>query len=90
MEQGELVGQKALLPGHTKLESTARYLGIEVHDALEISEQTANSTFSRIGNLAQSEVWCYRAVVMMFICHRTPRAYGQPSWTIARFRSTLS
>jgi integrase len=29
-----------LLLGHTKLESTARYLGIEVDDALEISEQT--------------------------------------------------
>lgn len=25
--------------GHTKLESTVRYLGIEVDDALEISEQ---------------------------------------------------
>lgn len=25
---------------HTKLESTVRYLGIEVDDALEISEQT--------------------------------------------------
>lgn len=29
-----------LLLGHTKLESTIRYLGIEVDDALEISEQT--------------------------------------------------
>lgn len=29
-----------LLLGHTKLESTVRYLGIEVHDALEMSEQT--------------------------------------------------
>ena len=29
-----------LLLGHTKLESTVRYLGIEVEDALEISEQT--------------------------------------------------
>jgi site-specific recombinase XerD len=28
------------LLGHTKLESTIRYLGIEVDDALEISEQT--------------------------------------------------
>jgi len=28
-----------LLLGHTKLESTDRYLGIEVDDALEISEQ---------------------------------------------------
>ena len=26
--------------GHSKLESTVRYLGIEVDDALEISEQT--------------------------------------------------
>ena len=29
-----------LLLGHSKLESTSRYLGIEVDDALEISEQT--------------------------------------------------
>ena len=28
-----------LLLGHTKLESTVRYLGIEVDDALAISEQ---------------------------------------------------
>ena len=28
-----------LLLGHTKLESTVRYLGIEVDDALGISEQ---------------------------------------------------
>jgi integrase len=26
--------------GHTKLESTVRYLGIEVNDALEMAEQT--------------------------------------------------
>ena len=29
-----------LLLGHSKLESTVKYLGIEVDDALEISEQT--------------------------------------------------
>ncbi|MGN7838506.1 tyrosine-type recombinase/integrase [Stenotrophomonas sp. 22385] len=29
-----------LLPGHTKLESPVRYLGIEVADALDIAEQT--------------------------------------------------
>lgn len=29
-----------LLLGHTKLESTVRYLGIEVDDALEIAGQT--------------------------------------------------
>jgi hypothetical protein len=28
------------LLGHTKIESTIRYLGIEVDDALDISEQT--------------------------------------------------
>jgi integrase len=28
-----------LLPGHTKIESTVRYLGIEVDDALAIAEQ---------------------------------------------------
>jgi len=31
---------KGKLLGHTKLESTVRYLGIEVDDALEIAEQT--------------------------------------------------
>jgi hypothetical protein len=30
-----------LLPGQTKLESTHRYPGIEVNDALEMAEQTA-------------------------------------------------
>lgn len=29
-----------LLLGHSKLESTVRYLGAEVDDALDISEQT--------------------------------------------------
>jgi len=29
-----------LLLGHSKLESTVRYFGIEVDDALEIAEQT--------------------------------------------------
>lgn len=29
-----------LLLGHTKFESTVRYLGIEVDDALEMAEQT--------------------------------------------------
>lgn len=29
-----------LLLGYSKLESTVRYLGVDVHDALEISEQT--------------------------------------------------
>ena len=29
-----------LLLGHTKLESTVRYLGLEVDNALEMSEQT--------------------------------------------------
>ncbi len=28
-----------ILLGHTKLESTVRYLGIEVDDALELAEQ---------------------------------------------------
>ena len=29
-----------LLLGHTRLESTVRYLGVEVDDALEMAEQT--------------------------------------------------
>jgi integrase len=35
------LGAVQLLLGHTKLESTVRYLGIEVDDALEMAEQTA-------------------------------------------------
>ena len=31
---------RAVLLGHAKLESTVRYLGIEVDDALELAEQT--------------------------------------------------
>jgi hypothetical protein len=31
--------RRQLLLGHTKLESTVRYLGIEVDDALNIAEQ---------------------------------------------------
>jgi hypothetical protein len=34
------LGAVQLLLGHFKLGSTVRYLGIEVDDALEISEQT--------------------------------------------------
>lgn len=33
-------GAVQLLLGHTKLESTVRYFGIEIDDALEIAEQT--------------------------------------------------
>jgi hypothetical protein len=33
-------GAIQLLLGHTKLESTVRYLGIEVEDALALAEQT--------------------------------------------------
>ena len=36
-----------LLLGHTKLESTVRYLGIEVDDALEMAEQTEVSRLRR-------------------------------------------
>jgi site-specific recombinase XerC len=38
-----------LLLGHTKLESTVRYLGIEVDDALHIAEQIepSNPTYPR-------------------------------------------
>ena len=36
----DLRSRQQLLLGHSKLESTVRYLGIEVDDALEISEQT--------------------------------------------------
>jgi hypothetical protein len=35
-----------LLLGHTKLESTVRYLGIEVEDALELAEQTERRNFA--------------------------------------------
>jgi hypothetical protein len=35
----ETCGRSQLLLGHTKIESTVRYLGIEVDDALAIAEQ---------------------------------------------------
>ena len=38
MKTGNLRAVQILL-GHTKLESTARYLGVEVDDALRIAEQ---------------------------------------------------
>ena len=37
-----------ILLGHTKLESTVRYLGIEVDDALEISGQTEMRCISAV------------------------------------------
>jgi hypothetical protein len=37
---GDTAGAVRLLLGHAKLESTVRYLGIEVNDALEMAEQT--------------------------------------------------
>jgi integrase len=41
-----------LLLGHTKIESTVRYLGVELDDALELAEQTDVQTFSaRSGHL---------------------------------------
>lgn len=44
-----------LLLGHSKLESTVRYLGIEVDDALKISEQTEIQPATRCctGNAVQ-------------------------------------
>lgn len=41
-----------LLLAHTKLESTVRYLGIEVDDAFEIAEQTEAYTSRRRLRLA--------------------------------------
>lgn len=38
------LGAVHLLLGHTKLESTVRYLGIEVDDALEMTEQDRGLT----------------------------------------------
>jgi integrase len=42
--------------GHTKLESTVSHLGIEVYDALEITEQTEIWRFLRFGRLAAPPV----------------------------------
>lgn len=29
-----------ILPGHTKIENTVRYLGVDIGDALELAERT--------------------------------------------------
>jgi site-specific recombinase XerD len=39
LRQGHSLASVQLLLGHTKIESTVRYLGIEVDDALAIAEQ---------------------------------------------------
>jgi hypothetical protein len=39
LEVISLRGAVQPLPGHTKIESTARHLGIEVDDALAMAEQ---------------------------------------------------
>jgi len=48
-----------LLLGHSKLESTVRYLGIVVDDALEISEQTEieSAPCSRMGECRAATFW---------------------------------
>jgi hypothetical protein len=38
--KGKLTALLWLLLGHSKLESTVRYLGVEIDDALELVEQT--------------------------------------------------
>jgi hypothetical protein len=38
-DEQEILGAVQLLLGHTKIESTVRYVGIEVDDALAIAEQ---------------------------------------------------
>jgi hypothetical protein len=43
-----------LLLGHTKIESTVRYLGIEVDDALAISEQVTFKLPGQSGNCRRS------------------------------------
>ena len=49
-----------LLLGHTKIESTVRYLGIEVDDALTVAEQidvsSLNSKIAKMGGLAEQVV----------------------------------
>ena len=40
LHRPQVLGPSVLLLGHSKLESTVRYLGIEVDDALEMAEQT--------------------------------------------------
>ena len=73
-----------LLLGHTKLESTVRYLGIEVDDALELAEQTeVRSPFERRicwitgfgGPLhirrTPIQSWSARADICACMCHLT-------------------
>ena len=67
-----------LLLGHSKLESTVRYLGIEVDDALEISERieicsgggSATSAQDGGGRPQTSAVWSEARLTLTAICGR--------------------
>jgi len=59
-----------LLLGHTKLESTVRYLGIKVDDALEISEQTEiQQLYCRLhADSMKSFVWPFSGMMPIAAC----------------------
>jgi hypothetical protein len=71
-----------LLLGHTKIESTVRYLGIEIDDALAIAEQVD------VGN-TRAEQTCPARQFMAGACQNRPSAAGGkervwPSRTVSR------
>ncbi len=80
-----------LLLGHTKLESTVTYLGIEVDDALEIAEQT--EIYGYIGAVSLND--CSRTITVinacldMLIFSNGIESLRKPEWVTISPRSPL-
>ena len=78
------------LLGHAKVESTIRYLGVEVDDALEIAEQTDVLTSGRLlGAVArpprnQTHAWpLQRSISAPLICSKSAEFRKEPCMPIA-------
>ena len=58
-----------LLLGHTKIESTVRYLGIEVDDAIAIAEQVTSKRLGRAEMLCPTSVISGAGLILNFYCY---------------------
>lgn len=68
-----------LLLGHTKIESTVRYIGIEVDDALAIAEQVEVRTTGAERTCSAPSLWKVRAKGA--VGHVGNRSGSPPAWT---------